>query len=547
MFSSAVAAVLDGPPFCSRRPWTRVLGRCASCLREAARALTLVAVLAALAGPIHAQPAPEALPALPDGAWPVDQTGFVQAVLARNAASAAAQRQVDAARRLVDAERALYDPVLVARMRRDLQERPRTYDEKTDSIVPNLGKDLAVEESGTATFGLRTRLPTGATVEVSQELRRRASNLLSSGDMREYRGTLTLALRQPLLRGAGRRVTEADLRVAETEQRIEQQRFRKQLIDLTGEAAGVYWQVYRAEQTQRLRTQSLDLARQLLEEVRRRTQGGFAPRIDLLEAELAVGVRETELERAAQQLQEMRTRARNLLSVPGPALTGLRLEVVDLAAPRAASFDAGVPEQPPATMAERWPAYRTAELRLEQERIRLEFAADQERPDASVEVGASSHSLRENQLGGAVGDALRLRHPGWYAGVSLEVPLDNGAARGKRQAQALRVEAARLQLQSESVNLDNEWAIRRGQLRAALGERRQLQREVEGREALMRAERENYDLGRGRLRSLIESQDRLGESRLRLLDAEVRAELAILGLQAASGELLDLFDVRIAP
>ena len=256
---------------------------------------------------------------------------------------------------------------------------------------------------------------------------------------------------------------------------------------------------------------------------------------------------ERKLDRAAQQLQEMRTRARNLLSVPGQALTGLRLEVVGLATPRAASFDAGVPEQPPATMAERWPAYRTAELRLEQERIRLAFAADQERPDASLEVGASSHSLRENQLGGAIGDALRLRHPGWYAGVALEVPLDNGAARGKRQAQALRVEAARLQLQSESVNLDNEWAIRRGQLLAALGERKQLQREVEGREALMRAERENYDLGRGRLRSLIEAQDRLGDSRLRLLDAEVRAELAILGLQAASGELLDLFDVRTAP
>ena len=131
--------------------------------------------------------------------------------------------------------------------------------------------------------------------------------------------------------------------------------------------------------------------------------------------------------------------------------------------------------------------------------------------------------------------------------MALEVPLDNGAARGKRQAQALRVEAARLQLQSELVNLDNEWAIRRGQLLAALGERKQLQREVEGREALMRAERENYDLGRGRLRSLIEAQDRLGDSRLRLLDAEVRAELAILGLQAASGELLDLFDVRTAP
>jgi len=52
---------------------------------------------------------------------------------------------------------------------------------------------------------------------------------------------------------------------------------------------------------------------------------------------------------------------------------------------------------------------------------------------------------------------------------------------------------------------------------------------------------------RSRLRSLIEAQDRLADSRLRLLESQVRLELALLGLQAIGGDLLERFDVTVAP
>jgi len=518
-----------------RQKWARATRRFAMLFP----CLLAVPVCLAQVGPIQAPQAPE-------GQWRVGQTEFVQRVVALNVSSAAASLQVDAARWLLEAERALYDPVILARLRNGIQERPRTFDERIEGVTQNFIKDLSIERSQTATLGQRLKLPSGATVEVSQELRRRASNLLASAEDREYRGTLSLAVRQPLLRGAGREIIEADVQVAEREQRIERQRFLKQLIDLTGDAAGTYWQIHRADRTSQMREQGLALTRALLREVRGRVEGGFAPRVDLLEAELAVGLRETDLLRASQQAREAQARARVLLSIPAELEGALRPVVVDPALAQSGLADAPS-SKPPAYLVERWPAYQIAQLRLEQEVIRLGYAANQERPDAAIELGAGSNSLRLNQMGNSVEDMARLRHPGWYAGVAVEFPLDNGAARSRRQAQSLRLQSARLQLQAEGVTLSNEWANRRGQLVAAMDERRQFEREVEGRERLLQAERENYEVGRVRLRALLEAQDRLAESRIRLIDAGMREQLALLALQAVSGELLDRFDVNTVP
>jgi outer membrane protein TolC len=501
-------------------------------------------VVAGWSAQIRANPQVDTLAASAQGVRVVRQTEFVQQVLVRNVTSAAAQLQADAARRLVDAERALYDPTTFARAQRQGAERPRGYEERTSGLS-NVGKDSAIERTDTVQAGIRGKLPTGATFEFAQDLSRRASNLLQTADEREYRGILTLTLKQPLLRGAGRDVTEADLRVAEREQAIEQQRLAKQTIDLVGEAAGTYWQLHRTAVALRLREEGVAVAVALRDEVRRRTTGGFAPRVDLLEADLSIGVRETELVRAQQEWLDVQSRVRNLLSLEAgsPEVRGFG---VDGAPPVAGNDVVPAEDSPPARVLERWPAHRIAQLRLEQEQIRLAFARNQERPDTSVELSLSGQSLTQS-LGSSIEDALRRRNPGWYAGLALEMPLDNGAARSRRQAQALRVEAARASLQAEALTVGNEWVTRRGQLQAALQERRQREREVDGRQALVQAERESYELGRSRLRSLIEAQDRLADSRLRLLESQVRVELALLGLQAIGGDLLERFDVTVAP
>jgi outer membrane protein TolC len=125
------------------------------------------------------------------------------------------------------------------------------------------------------------------------------------------------------------------------------------------------------------------------------------------------------------------------------------------------------------------------------------------------------------------------------------MPIDNGAARARREAQLLRRDAAKLQADAEARTAYNEWAARRGQWTASLNELTLLGREVQGRQALLAAERENYQTGRSRLRVLIEAQDRLDDSRLRQMDAAVRARVAEIALRAASGELFGFFGLKL--
>jgi outer membrane protein TolC len=470
--------------------------------------------------------------------------GFVQQAVVQNATAQAARLQAQAAGRLVDAERALYDPTLVGRARRELSDRPRTFEEQTSGLT-NVGKDSAIEQYSSASAGLRGKLPSGATFEFSQELRRRASNLLANGDVREHRGTLSLTLRQPLLKGAGRASTEADLRVAEKEQQIEAQRFIKQLLDVVTDAGSTYWQTYRAEQTVRLRERAVDVANELKAEVQRRVDGGMAPRVELMEAELALSSRQAEAVRARQLVVEVQARARNLVALdPMTSPDWVLATTFDEAAPEPVALQADRSADVPPSLLDNVPAYQIASLRRDQEQIRLDHARRQERPDLSLELGLNRNSLVDNWRRG-LEQSLGERHPGHYAGLALEMPIGNGAARSRREAQALRRDAAKLQADAEARTAYNEWAARRGQWAASLNELTLLGREVQGRQALLAAERENYQSGRSRLRVLIEAQDRLDDSRLRQMDAAVRARVAEIALRASSGELFGFFGLKL--
>lgn len=489
-------------------------------------------------------PAALALPEL-EGRGPLALSAvqLVQMTLQRNPGLLVARLQAEAAQRMADAERNLYTPTGFGRVRREGVDRPRTYEERTASLT-NIEDAAAIEKINTGSAGVRGRLPSGATLELSHEMRQRQSNLLATPDEHEYRGTLTLTLKQPLLRGAGQSQVEADLRVAELEQQAERQRLQKQVLDTVGEAAGTYWQLLRAGQTRQLRERAVQSALELQAEVKRRVDGGVAPRIELLEAESVVGNRQTELLRADQQLVETRARVRNLLNLD---LAGERGQPPEFTARTPAEGAAlpleDAPSAPPADMIERWPGYQIARLRFEQEGVRLEVARSQAEPDISVELGFNRNSL-ESRGWMSLHASVR-QHPGWSVGLVFEQPLGESAAGPRRDAQTRRAEAARLQADTEARVARNEWAVRAGQVQAVAREQALLRQELRNRQAVLAAEREQYQMGRSRLRQLVEVQDRVDENQVRLIDAEVRGQLARIALQAISGQLLDSFDVRL--
>jgi outer membrane protein TolC len=176
--------------------------------------------------------------------------------------------------------------------------------------------------------------------------------------------------------------------------------------------------------------------------------------------------------------------------------------------------------------------------------LRLDHARNQQQPDVALELGYNQNGFAPSfrrALESSFGD----QHQGWYVGVSVELPLGNAGPRSRREAQQLKRDAARLLMESEARTLGNEWATRSTQRDTSLRELALLRQEVGSREALWQAERSNHALGRARLRQLLEAEDRLNDARSRLIEAEVRAQLAELALQALTGELFTRFGVRL--
>ena len=497
-----------------------------------------------LSCPVRSEEVAPAEPVFPtSGEISMDLNQIVQWAVWRNAAAAAARLQADAAGKLLQSERELYTSTGFVRVRREGYDRPRTYEERTVSLT-NIEKTSALEQISSGGIGVRGKLPSGASFELSNEQRRRQSNLLGSTDERENRGTLTFTIKQPLLRGAGRDAVEADLRVVEKEQQIERQRFIKQLLDTVGEAVGTYWQLIRSKQALAMRENALRSAFRLRDSVQLLVDKGFAPRIELLEAEVAIGSRQTEVARAEQQLVESQSRVCNLLDVSALERMNLKFVPANLPAEAAMADALAATPEPPSQMLELWPTYRIAKLRVEQETLRLAYAQNLERPDLSLEAGYNFNSL-DSRLRNSVQDSLSSKHPGWFVGATLEMPLSDVGVRSKREAQQLKLDAVRRQMQSEAHMAENEWVTRIAQLQASRSELRQLRQEVSNRTLLLQAELANYERGRSRLRLLIEAQDLFNDSQQRLLEGEIRYQIAAMTVQVLGGTLLESFGARV--
>jgi outer membrane protein TolC len=187
---------------------------------------------------------------------------------------------------------------------------------------------------------------------------------------------------------------------------------------------------------------------------------------------------------------------------------------------------------------------QVALLRRQQESIRLQFARNQALPDVSLELGFNHNSLRA-QLKHTWKDSFSNKHPGWFAAISLDMPLNNQRGDSRQAAQTVRVEQADAEVQAAERSLSNDLLTRFQQLQSTLSEARLQGDDVRAREALLVADQAQYQLGRARIRQVLEREDSLNESRLRLLDSEVRVELARLALMLADGSLLEQYGVDI--
>lgn len=470
---------------------------------------------------------------------------LVRLTLALNAEVLHAARRMKVTEQMLHAEQALYTPTIYATYTYEDRERERTSQEIQSSIFSSQ-TEVLVEQVNRAEVGVRGLLPTGAEVSLGYRITKRENNLIDPSDPHasETQGALTFSIRQPLLRGRGPDVTETDLRVAKLERKISKLQYQRQLLKSLADSISVYWNLYRAHAVLEIRRDALENARRIMRDVQRRVAGGRMAGDSLLEARITVANREAEVARAEQLVHQAEARIKSLLGLSGAVYRELHFQ----------------PARPPitarishASFAERyrralehWPSYRIAQLRLQQELVRLNYADNQRLPVLDLVAGYSSTSL-DRSTSEAFEDVFQNDYPEWHVGLVFEMPLWGGRAESEYHAQRLRVQQARLKVQNIRSKLSNDLRARWQQLGTALDQVRRLQKEVELRARLLASARKRFERGQLRLGQLIEREDELNRSRKRLVESAARLELARVALLLAESRLLERYDIEWSP
>src|SRR6185312_2761832 len=100
--------------------------------------------------------------------------------------------------------------------------------------------------------------------DITNNLRLRPTDPFRS----EYQSFFGVTVTQPLLKDFGFPATLARLRLARSDEKIARQDFRRQMMLVLGAVETAYWDLYVAQERQRLRTESVGAADKLLAENR---------------------------------------------------------------------------------------------------------------------------------------------------------------------------------------------------------------------------------------------------------------------------------------
>jgi outer membrane protein TolC len=465
----------------------------------------------------------------------LDTRSFLQMLVAQNLEIQYSRISLEVSRRLEGAERSLYEPIFFANLRREGRERQRSIDEVQ---TYGSGKNLLDENSSSTDLGIRGKLVTGAELSLSYKASQKSNNLIpqySFGFLdTEHNGLLSVTIRQPLLRNAGRSVIETDLRIAELEQQVAVAQLLQQTQKACIDGLNLYWQLHRAQESLRLRQEALSLSEALIKDAQSRIEAGKLPPNSLAELQGAVISRQADIFRSEQALQEARSKLTTTINL----IWHPQLQITTKPSPSVSDSTSVDRVNDLENGLRLWSPHVVALIRQQQAQVRLSFAGNQKKPNLDLIMGYSATGLAY-QRDQAYRTTLGGRYPDWYIGINLELPT-NGNQRSEQQylAQVARTEQAALELVAIRNSYANDLNLRLAELEASQNAVQLADKDLQLRRELFINEQSRTQLGSGSLGNLLQKQSDWLEARQRYLESQIRVEISAATLQYTRGRLL---------
>ena len=359
--------------------------------------------------------------------------------------------------------------------------------DRENSFVPNTASE-ALQRSNQFDYwssvnqyktGVGFKAPSGADLEISYNLSQiqnslQAASVLNIGSP-EYRTYLGFKISQPLLRNAGRLPTEVSIRVAEQDQNVAKETVRQVLNQRIFDGLVAYMNVQRAQKRVSLRQQASDTAEKIWKEVQRQETVGLKSAGDLLDAESAANTRRLQLAQAQQDLEEQlntfrafiaareREQGRSLMPRNYQAsdpLTLFNIQVPGFSGSvgsGALKFDAMDPEFVKVSVESR-PETRANRERIDRERVRENYAKEQQQPELNFSVRYGMEDLTARSYNNVTQYLNGNRHTpynSWSVGLLFKMGIFGDE---KRKSEYAAAQLRRQQLELAQVALEQRVA-----------------------------------------------------------------------------------------
>jgi outer membrane protein TolC len=271
----------------------------------------------------------------------------------------------------------------------------------------------------------------------------------------------SFGLHQPLLNGFGRQSNERFIRVARNNTETSEEVFRQQVISTIVQVESAYWDLAALAENVRVATQSLEVARRLLNDNRLRVEIGTMSPLEVTAAEAEVAARTRDLTLSETNLQLQEQTLKNFLSRrSSPTLDAASIALTDrLPEPK----DTDLPDIRVAleSALKNRPELRQAAGNLKNQEIANQFTKSSLRPALAVFGLYAGAGLQGESAQGSTGagDALLQAFQGDYpeygGGMSFNLPIRNRVA----QADNLRAQLEDRQLRLGFQRSQNQAAL----------------------------------------------------------------------------------------
>lgn len=373
-----------------------------------------------------------------------------------------------------------------------------------------------------------------------------------------FTSSLNLQFTQPLLRNRGRFANTALIKIARKALSQSRWTFEADVNDLIQQVVIQYWAAVQARGALDVQNRSVDLADVSFKRDKRALELGALPPLDISRSESEVAARRVQQVQAAYALQQAEELLRLTIGADHDSqVRSPALELTESPQPmgelQTTQLDAGLTR----ALSQR-PEVAAAGDALEGDELSIRLARNQLKPDLTINgfyqssgLGGNQYDLTTGQLTspGGFGSSFRqlfgFGFPGYGGTLTLNLPMRNRAGQaqlGNALVSKTRDLYSRQQVQ-EFITRQVRDSI--NQLDAARLSLSVADTSVTLAKKSLAADQRKYELGTQNNFYVLDSQQRLAQAELALLQARVNYQVALTAVSHATGDLISPYHLQI--